>query len=213
MKKVRFFGAKVSVGVLAAAFGSIAVLICVAAYSLYSYYAKPVENLFTFSRTEILSIKIVEENVDSGAVPWGADTKPVAIENVDNSNEYGEADAVVRAMLVPVVYDGEGNVADAESGDIMTPPQGNVWQLGHLTVYMDENWTDNWFFSGGFFYYNRVLAPGEVTPLLIKGATLSGGDYNVNEFTIEILADGLSVGGAIEYWGIVVGLDDEVGLA
>ena len=170
------------------------------AFSLYTYFTPGKDNPFTFAYQQTLSISIEEPNVvDNQSVPWGNDTKKVSIKNV---NENGEVEAVVRAMVVPVVYNEQDEVVPADLGDIMTAPSGNTWTLGDLTIYMADNWQENWIFQDGYFYYKQTLYPGTKTEDLIEGATLANsGNYNGQSFTIQVLADGLSVDD-MAMWGL-----------
>lgn len=198
-KKMKIF-TKIGAVAITSIVSLLVIVSIVFAASLYTYFTSGASNKFTFAFQQVLTISINEPGVNSQSVPWGTDTKPVSIEN---ENQNGAVDAVARAMIVPVVYNSDGEVVTANLGDVTVSPNGDIWQLGDLTIYMVENWEDYWIFKDGYFYYKEILPPGGQTENLIEGATLSGGDYDGQTFTIQVLADGLCADDIAE-WNMAI---------
>ena len=153
-------------------------------------------------------VNIVEPGVDPGNVPWGTDTKPVRLEIPSgDSNIPG----VVRAMVIPVLKDKEtGEGSDGELGSL-TEPTGNTLVVGDITLHFADDWSSNWFYKDGYFYYKRVLKPGEQTTNLLSGVTLTDGslsqEYADLTVEIEVLADVLQIDGDApeKEWNVSVG--------
>jgi flagellar protein FliO/FliZ len=66
--------------------------------------------------------------------------------------------SIVRAMIVPYIYDGDGKLIASDLG-AMAAPVGNQMALGDVILEFDSAWATNWFYKDGFFYYRTVLEP------------------------------------------------------
>lgn len=159
---------------------------------LMHYLTNTRQNTFTIGTAEV---EIVEPGVDPGEVEWGAESKPVYLENPGDGTS---VPGVVRAMLVPVLKDSETeNPVGGELG-AMSEPVGDKMVLGEITLHFASNWEDNWFYRDGYFYYRKVLNPGERTAQLLSGVTLTDGSlsevYGDADVTIEVLANILQAG-------------------
>jgi len=181
-------------------------VVCYAALTAYSHLAEPKVNRFTFYMGESLTVGIEEYlKYDAGGrISQGSDdTKVVSVTNPDTST----ADAVIRVLIVPVVYGiSDGAVAEAAFDGIGNGPVAGSpeWTVGDLTVYMADDWSLYWFFRDGFFYCSDVIPPGVTTAPLIRGVALAdGGGYAGKELTLEIFADGIDAGRMSE-WGLAL---------
>lgn len=153
------------------------------------------------------SVEIVEPGVDPGNVPWGANAKPVQLKSPGSADN---VPGVVRAMIVPVLT--EKSTGKVLSGNLgaLGAPSGNTLVLGDITLHFAADWNTNWFYKDGYFYYRKVLSPGETTPLLLTGVTLSAGvsaeEYKNISVKIDVLADILQASGtaAADEWGVTV---------
>ncbi len=171
-----------------------------------------VTNAFTIGSA---SVVIEEPEIDPDQVEWGADSKPVILENPAGEDR---VPGIVRAMLIPGLKDEEGNAAGGNLGTI-TQPSGNTMVLGDITLHFADDWSSHWFYQNGYFYYRKVLNPGEKTTKLLSGVTLTNGslsdpyvDSGKVTVTIDVLADILqTAGNAPETeWGVTVGSGGEV---
>ena len=149
-------------------------------------------------------IQIVEEGIDPDAVAWGSDSKPVQLMNPEDA-----APGVVRAMVLPYLT----NAATGErlGGNLgeLTAPSGTTMVLGDITFHFASDWSANWFFKDGFFYYRKVLNPGEKTTKLLSGLTLESGkevEYENVTVKVDITADILQKEGdaPLTEWGVNV---------
>ena len=114
-------------------------------------------------------------------------------------------------MLVPYILDSDGNYISCDLGGL-SAPVGNKMVLGDLTLEFASDWSTNWFYQDGYFYYKKVLNPGESTTMLLSKVSLTSNTaemkkkYADTEIKIEVMAAILQAeGGAPEAeWGITV---------
>lgn len=165
--------------------------------------SRSLRNTFTPGKTVV---EIIEPDVDPEDVPWGTDSKPVSLHIPADE---GAVSGVVRAMISPYAYTTGGETKTIFPG--MARPVQNKLVMGDITLHFDPQWTNNWFYKDGYFYYNRVLNPGETTPLLLTGVTLSDNSaemqakYAALNVDIEVAAQVLQAGGgAPSEWGLSV---------
>lgn len=149
-------------------------------------------------------INVVEPNVpDKENVPWGADSKNVKISMEENETNNP---AVVRVLIVPVLKDTSGNILEGKFAQF-SEPTGTEMVLGDFTFHFDASWSSNWMYKDGFFYYRKVLNPGEETPYLLKGVTLTdaskAADYVDKKVHIEVYASAVQTQAADD-WGLKV---------
>lgn len=119
--------------------------------------------------------------------PGGRVNKKVEVENT------GSTDAVVRVQTEVVWGDW---IDQAFYPDVSLPTENVVIEYN----------TDDWILYDGFYYYKKVLAPGERSTPLMESFSLSGETGNAYAgktgnllVTMEILQAG---GGAGHFWGI-----------
>lgn len=152
-------------------------------------------------------VVVDEPDIDPDEVEWTTTSKPVYLRNT------GNVDGVVRAMIVPVMKDDEGNVLSGNLGNIEEAPTGTELVLGDITLHFADDWADNWFFQDGYFYYRKVLEAGDSTTKLLAGVTLTDEEKGLTEVsaadsvtvTIEVFADILQTeGSALAEWGVTV---------
>lgn len=169
-----------------------------------TYQIPPVTNAFSVGQIEI---EVLEPGVDPDSVPWGADTKPVQLTIPDGAEN---TSGVVRAMLVPRLVNRTTGEATGKDLGSISAPSGNQLVMGDITLHFAGDWSGNWIYKEGFFYYNKVLAPGETTPELLAGVTLTDPgkreEYQDITVKLDVLADVLQAqGGAVETeWGMKV---------
>lgn len=153
------------------------------------------ENQFQVGRTGIT----VEEN---DPVTW--EEKQVWLKA---SNDPGCVDGVVRVMLIPRVLYSDGAYAQVDFGEIQ-PPMAEQMIMGDIGFVLSANWQQDWFYKDGYFYYKKVLAPGEETPVLLERAVILGdkNKYKDLEIKIDVLADIIQAQGnaAPQEWGVTV---------
>ena len=167
--------------------------------ALLSASLSPTRNVFSIGKA---SLTILEQGEDPLGAPWGVDTKQICLEND------GRVDGVVRAMVVPQVMARQG-VAMASMAQMSEPVQAQM-VLGDITLHFAEDWQENWFYNDGYFYYRKVLKPGQETALLLCGVTLTDEEATLaltgKKVEIQILSDLLQArgGAAQSAWGVTV---------
>lgn len=118
---------------------------------------------------------------------------------------------VVRAILVPYITDSTGNYVEVELSQLVEPVSNKI-TMGDFIFEMDSNWSSNWFYKDGFFYYKKVLQPGETTqPLLnrvypIDSSTETQEKYKDKKIKVEVMADSIQAEGTAAYveWAVKV---------
>lgn len=172
-----------------------------------THITNSVTNAFSVGST---SIEIVEPGVDSDSVSWGESSKPVYLKNPESKDSI---DGVVRAMVVPRLVDKETGQETGGSLGALGEPSGNALVMGDITLHFAGDWSSNWFYKDGYFYCRKVLKPGETSPQLLSGLTLTdpakAGDYQGLTVKIEVLADILQAGGTAPQteWNVSVSGD------
>lgn len=156
-------------------------------------------NPFTFGNASIT----IEEEFDN----W--DMKKVFLTNDDLEEN---VPGVVRAMIVPVLKD--ATTGDGLGGTLqaLSEPVDNKMVVGDFTFQFASDWASNWFYQDGYFYYRKVLEPGETSTQLLQKVTLTNDtqekrkEYENVTVEVEVLADILQAegGAAAEAWGITV---------
>ena len=168
------------------------------------YVTNSEKNSFELGNVEV---SVIEPGINQDNVEWGETNKPVYLENPQSDRSIP---GVVRAMIVPVMKDGQ--TGETISGDFgaMTEPVNDQMILGDITLHFANDWEANWFYRDGYFYYRQILNPGERSAQLLSGVTLADGSLNNansnDQVTIQVLADILqSEGNAAEReWNISV---------
>jgi hypothetical protein len=123
----------------------------------------------------------------------------------------GYVNSIVRAMIVPYLYNGSGQLISSDLG-AMAAPVGNQMALGDVILEFDSGWSSNWFYEDGFFYYKTVLKPAvgqNQTTLLLNSVRLAAAALTKYEadtqVKVEIIADSLQAEGqAWQEWGVTV---------
>lgn len=158
-----------------------------------THITNTVTNAFSVGST---SIEIVEPGVDPGSVSWGAESKPVYLKNPSAEDS---VDGVVRAMIVPRLIDKETGQETGGNLGSLAEPAGSTLVLGDITLHFAGDWSSNWFYKDGYFYCRRVLKPGETSPQLLAGVTLTDAskaeEYQNLTVKIEVMADILQADG------------------
>lgn len=148
----------------------------------------------------------IEEDFD------GWDHKKVSLKNQEGEDAVS---GVARAMLVPVLKDKNTGAGLGEELGPIGQPTGTTIVLGDLTLHLAENWQDNWFYLDGYFYYRKVLKPGQTSEPLLEKVSLTHDTqelrrkYKDVQIEIEVMADILQAdsGAPMEAWGVEVNGD------
>lgn len=167
-------------------------------FALLNTLTGAVDNELKFGQTKVT----VDETFDG----WNA--KEVKL-TAASGNDY--VPGVVRAMIVPYVLDGSGNYIFVDL-EAMSAPVGNEMVLGDFTLELDTNWSANWFYKDGYFYFRKVLNPGDTTALLLTKVSLTNNTTAIREkyadadIKVEVMAGILQAeGGApAAEWGVTV---------
>ena len=142
-----------------------------------------VSNKFTVADPKVT----VVENPENGPYVWESDTKQVQLRN-DSEN----MDGYVRCTVFPVIINADGKIENLGTSGFSEPVENSVY-YGDVELILHDNWSENWIYSGGYFYYKYKLTTGSETSLLLNGVDLKDGadktkykDLTVN---IEVSAD------------------------
>lgn len=122
-----------------------------------------VTNVFSAAHADIE----IPENPETGPYDWGVDTKKVSIKNTSET-----MDGYVRAAIFPQIKNADGNIENQPT-NTFTTPTGNKLAYGDIVLVLADNWSDNFLYKNGYFYYKNILKFGEITPELLQGVVLS----------------------------------------
>lgn len=163
----------------------------------------PITNTFSFGRADV---KITESGVNSNEVAWGMNTKKVVI-TISEGNIRG----VVRAIVVPILKTGTGEIIGQQLLDKLSAPVSNIMVMGDITLCFDTDWETYWFYKNGYFYYKEILEPSEPAEHLLTGIILTNptaekiAEYQNITVEIEVMADMIqSIADAPSVWGVIV---------
>ena len=113
------------------------------------------------------------------ALPGDTLNKDVSMSNT------GEVDAIVRIQLTP-------------SWTPSTDSNGNILSNDTITVNFSNTVQTDWTFIDGWWYYNKILLPGEDTSLLVDSlyyTVVSNDthdiDYSNSQYSLDVLAQSL----------------------
>lgn len=169
-----------------------------------------------------------ENSVDEESLSWEPDSyddsiytaqKRVSVANVNVSHE-NNADAYIRVCMIPrwVYKNEDGTEVDVISSSKYTGvgnltsvviAEDNTLDMGEITFRLAEDWREHWIFNSndGYFYYKKIVKPGESTTLLLDSLSISkdildNADDGVY-LKVDIISDSIqTVGGALESrWG------------
>lgn len=142
-------------------------------------------------------------NVISEFTPSGA-KKEVQIKNT------GTIDAYVRVKLVPSwKYSETQSIAHADAGSFpltMSEPQGNIIDCGGVTLVLAEDWSSNWIYKDGTFYYKKPIKPGASTTLLLKEVQMED-ESKFDDLQVDVISeaiqkmDGTEQTALLQAWG------------
>ena len=152
----------------------------------------------------------------SATATLGKDGKQVAIISPDDPDR---TDELVRVTFVPEVGSKDNVGANVLMDETWAAPVQSAdgdWVLEGelLTLYLASDWQDSWTYADGTFYYNKVLEPGQTTPLLLMGADMASGkskdDYA--SVKVNVIVDALQAypAEAAASWSCTVASDGTV---
>ena len=153
-----------------------------------------------YLKAKSLKVELIDV-FDNGnlTLPGDSMNKDVSMRN------NGEIDAVVRIQLVPTwapETDAEGNSLDQSEVDVV----------------LGESADTDWVKIGDWYYYNKVLAPGETTTLLVDKLYLNPvsndhhmANYSEAVFTLKVNAESLQAisNAAVDNWQISYTTNEE----
>lgn len=117
-------------------------------------------------------------------VPGETKQKEVSFGNV------GESDQVVRFKVSEIWYDNKGT-SDDLTDDSEWTYSGSYDPLPAVINYTSEITGTNasWVRIGDYYYYNKILAPGESTPIVIESVTFSNLISNSGPGAVDDFSD------------------------
>jgi hypothetical protein len=201
---------------------TICVAVAIIAFAA-SRSSKQVENSFAPASA---SIGIVENGTavsgDTNSVAFATDgddfvaKKEVQIQNPSGANSIP---VFVRVCIFPKFYVEQTDNTQTQlavfEDALPASVSENSFTMGDVTFNLVEDWKDNWYYSGGYFYYigensdgvAGVLDVGEVTPPLLKSVSVNVKKYNSDyvdrgaKLRVVVIADSIqTVGGAVDRW-------------
>ncbi len=145
--------------------------------------------------------------------------KKVQIQNPSGANSIP---VFVRVCIFPKFYVNQEDGIQTQLavfGDAFPASvSGNSFTMGDVTFNLTDDWSKNWYYDGGYFYYIGknddgvvgVLDVGEETPLLLESVSVDKVKYNSDyldkgaKLKVVVIADSIqTVGGAVdENWNI-----------
>lgn len=150
-----------------------------------------VENPFTPGQGDIGIIESSGSSETSGE-SYELDSSGSADKNVWITNPEGSLNVpmYIRVRLVPVWRNSTGENA------------GNIDR--EIKYNLAEGWTQNWVQNGDYYYYKKVLQPGETTEQLLDSVHVDGGIPEGMTLEIQVIADSIQAegGAAQEAWGV-----------
>ncbi|MDR0853454.1 MAG: hypothetical protein LBN34_03715 [Clostridiales Family XIII bacterium] len=176
----------------------VAILLLGVTFALLTALTEKKTNVFTFADVEV---GILEPT----GVSWTS--KQVQLQNVNGANAIP---GVVRAMIVPVLKDASGDGLQGEYAPLGKPGTNGVLQMGDFVFTFTNGWETDWFFYDGYFYYKKVLDPGEKTTMLLQSVTLKdqalAAEYKDIEVDVDVLSDILQASDGVPQanWGVHV---------
>ncbi len=131
---------------------------------------------------------------------------------VEETDSYG---SVIDSSSVDVDVMAGANAYSTESGGTAVELKsfddinevtvsGTSFTNGDVTFNLVSDWSDNWLYCNGYFYYKKAVDPGETTAQLLESVSISGTTYNTLdkyglELEIDVLTDGIQTeGGAVD---------------
>lgn len=156
-----------------------AVIILVVSTFAFFEDAGAAENFLDTGNFKVDLIDVFENN--KFTLPGDTINKDVSMKN------NGTYDAVVRIKLEP-------SWSPADDGE------GNPLLTDKVTITYGTGITTDWTLIGGWYYYNKILKPGEITTLLVDALKLEAvsndlhrTDYSNSEFKLNIRSESLQV--------------------
>ena len=148
-------------------------VVFIAAFTLHgtlsylSVNTTPAVNDFNVGVAKVI---VSEPGVNASSAAWGDSAKPVYLAIPQDG-----ISGVVRAQIVPVFKDSSGNIISTAAAS-MSAPVSNTMILGTITLHFASDWSQHWIYKNGWFYYYKVLSPGQTTAQLLAGVTLTNSD-------------------------------------
>lgn len=163
----------------------------------------PVKNVFTPSKVACAVVENGKDPVTDSIVEIGARKEDVQIKNTGNTDAYIRVAVVANWMT-----------ADGKNVWATSPVLGTDYSIAYLNT---NGWSEG---SDGYYYYNSPVAPGELTPVLIKLASLNpnvtppvGINGETYYLSIEIVASAIQSEPATTVaasWGVTVAADGTI---
>lgn len=180
------------------------------AYAYLSGLTNAAPNDFT---TGAVSVSVVECDAsgsiiaDPSQAAYGANAK-----NVTLKVPAGYATAIVRARIVPPqVSTGAGastvyQAYNAGTSAVAQPDANNQVVAGGFVLHFASDWSANWLWKDGSFYYRHTVSAGHETSPLLTGVTLSDGYTPAGNVQVTVTSDAIQAApaAAAAQWGLSV---------
>ena len=172
-----------------------------------------------------VEIEIVETNtkagtsteVDSsknttGTSEGGDDTKQVTVKSDDDENR---AEEVARVYFIPEIESKQvegANIAITEywGKGVQQDATTNKYYIETdvIKLWLADDWSTNWVYDNGTFYYKKVLAKNTKTPTLLTGVTLQD-NVNKNDYKsikVNVVAEAMQTTptSALDDWKVQI---------
>lgn len=193
----------------------IAIVIVISAVFAAVYSNKSVKNNFVPAQVSVSVIENDEVVSTKNELPFGNGNAEKRVQIKNSGTGSNSADEYVRVCIFPKFVNSSNE--DIEIFIPYTIPEtitDTVFTIGDVTFTLDNNWTDNWLYIDGYFYYKDSLSPGDTTPNLLVSVSMDTDKLNSYRdmgalLRVSILADAIqTVGGAVEArWAKESGLE------
>ena len=154
--------------------GGLAVVAATSVFAtLASSYAKTNDKL-----NEFLPFTVTDTEINETPYTVTKDTDKFVItdKNITVSNPYTNISKAVYARIKVVITPKDGNLVFYDNYDDLLK-----------TTTTENVLSDGWVYDKGFYYYTKVIKPGEKTPELFEGGSITLN--TTEECNIEVIAD------------------------
>lgn len=188
-------------------------LISVAIVYAVATSIKNIKNTFTPSTVAIEIYENNEVKEDTSSIKLtsdGTNLKADKLVEIGNSSPNNGQEIFTRVCITPKFLNSQYsyNQIYIPHSDFPASISGNTYSYGDITFTLEPNWSDNWFYNEGYFYYKNAVKQGEKTEPLLSSISIpvdKWQDYKERgaDLKVTVLADAIqSVGGAVENrWG------------
>lgn len=160
-----------------------------------------------------IGVTVLENGTPDGFVPPGpGDTDADKEITIRNDGDAQNIPVYIRVALVPVFRtDANHYFGDVDDSKLSTDKAlYATYNNTKFTLAINPNYSNDWFYKGGFFYYKQPLMGNTTTSALLQQVTIApavvGGTASWENFEVEVLTEAIQTDAAgsagIAKWGV-----------